>query len=255
MNVPDPASLVSLAGKVALITGAASGIGRAQALLFARAGARVVAVDRDRAGLDSLAAEAGAKVGAVAGDLSSPEGIGAVTAALWAQTPRVDVLCNTAGMLDGYARSLDTDEALWDRVFDINVKAMFRLTNAVLPRMIEAGGGVVLNMSSVASTIAGGGGAAYTASKHAVVGYTRQLASDYGRKGIRAVAICPGMIETEMTAEALRNEKRARAVTSVPAGRTGLPADIAAVSLFLAGPGADFMHGASVIVDGGLTVR
>jgi 3-oxoacyl-[acyl-carrier protein] reductase len=121
--------------------------------------------------------------------------------------------------------------------------------------MIERGAGIVLNMSSVASMIAGGGGAAYTASKHAVVGYTRQLASDYGRKGIRAVAICPGMIETGMTAEVLRNEKRMKAVTSIPAGRTGLPADIAAVSLFLAGRGADFMHGASVVVDGGLTIR
>lgn len=255
MSIPDPVSLVSLQGRTALITGAASGIGRAQALLFDRAGARVVAVDRDREGLDGLAAEASGALGIVAADLSTAEGVEAAVAQATAHAPRIDILCNTAGLLDGYARSLDTDDALWDRVFDVNVKAMFRLTNAVLPAMIEAGQGVVLNMSSVASAIAGGGGAAYTASKHAVVGYTRQLASDYGRKGIRAVAICPGMVETDMTVEALRNEKRAKAVTSVPAGRAGRPGDIAAVSLFLAGPGADFMHGAAVFVDGGLTIR
>ncbi len=255
MTMPDPASLVSLGGKVALITGAASGIGRAQALLFSRAGAAVIAVDRDSAGLDSLRAEAEQRIHVIAGDLSTAAGVEAIMSSVWASVPRVDILCNTAGLLDGYARSLDTDDAVWDRVFDVNVKAMFRLTNAVLPQMIEAGEGVVLNMSSVASMIAGGGGAAYTASKHAVVGYTRQLASDYGRKGVRAVAICPGMVETGMTAEALRNEKRAKAVASVPAGRAGRPSDIASVSLFLAGPGADFMHGASVVVDGGLTIR
>jgi 3-oxoacyl-[acyl-carrier protein] reductase len=255
MNIPEPASLVSLDGKVAVITGAASGIGRAQAMLFDRAGARVIAVDRDRASLDRLTADGSSAMSAVAGDLSTAEGVEAIASAVRAAAPDVDILCNTAGVLDGYARSLETDGALWDRVFDVNVRAMFLLTNAILPRMIERGAGIVLNMSSVASMIAGGGGAAYTASKHAVVGYTRQLASDYGRKGIRAVAICPGMIETGMTAEVLRNEKRMKAVTSIPAGRTGLPADIAAVWLFLAGRGADFMHGASVVVDGGLTIR
>lgn len=242
-----PNALVDLTGRAALITGAASGIGRAQALLFAEAGADVIAVDRDAAGLSTLPEGIGKRQA----DLSTPEGIAALVAGL----PRIDILCNTAGFLDGYTPSLGTDEALWDRTFDINVKAIFRLTNALLPGMIEAGGGVIVNMSSIASLIAGGGGAAYTASKHAVVGYTRQLSADYGRKGIRVNAICPGMIETGMTEDVLNNEKLVRVLRSVPAGRMGRAEDIAALSLFLAGPGADFIHGAAIFADGGLTIR
>jgi 3-oxoacyl-[acyl-carrier protein] reductase len=122
---------------------------------------------------------------------------------------------------------------------------------------VARGEGVIVNVASVASHRAGAGGAAYTASKHAVVGYTRQLSLDYGNAGIRVNAICPGMIETPMTSHVLDDAQSARvkALKRVPAGRLGRPEDIANVALFLSGPGAEFIHGTTIVVDGGLLVR
>src|SRR5690625_3950859 len=110
----------------------------------------------------------------------------------------VDVLLNTAGVLDGYAKTLDTDEALWNKIIDTNLKGTYLVTNAVLPQMLKQRNGCIINMTSIAGLVAGGGGAAYTASKHAIIGYTKQLDYDYIREGIRANAIAPGAIQTEM---------------------------------------------------------
>ena len=253
-KLSDLESMIRLDGKYAVITGAASGIGRAQARLFSMAGASVFALDLNEDGLIETAA-GHSRITVIQSDLASEVGIEMAVKRILSLAPQIDVLCNTAGVLDNYTPSLKTDEAMWDHVFDVNVKAIYRMTNAFLPAMIEAGGGVILNMSSIASIKAGGGGAAYTASKHAVVGYTRQLSNDYGRFGIRTNAICPGMIATGMTKSALENPKMVAAVKKVPAGRIGTPEDVAHVSLFLAGPGASFIHGASIFVDGGLTVR
>ena len=249
-----------LAGKVAIVTGAASGIGRAQARLFAAAGAQVVAVDRDAAGVDALAADIVANGDVAMGlgaDLASAADIAAIVDAATGRFGRIDILGNTAGLHDGYVRSLETTEEMWDRIFAVNVKAVFRLTNAVLPGMLAQGGGVIVNVASVSATVAGGGGPAYTASKHAVLGFTRQIAFEYGRKGIRANALCPGMVETGMTRDVLADpaSKMVKAVTAVPAGRYGQPEDIAAAALFLASDAAGFMHGAAMLVDGGLTVK
>ncbi|NMY11906.1 glucose 1-dehydrogenase [Pseudomonas veronii] len=249
---------MSLADQVVLITGAASGIGKAQVELFLAAGASIVAVDVNEQGLERLC-----HLGEVArlhlqvADLAQADDITRVINSALERFGRIDVLCNTAGVLDGYKRSLDIDEALWDRVFAVNIKGLYRLTNAVLPGMLARGKGVIINMASVAGCFAGGGGAAYTSTKHAVLGYTRQLSYDYGRKGIRVNAVCPGMIETGMTTAVLsdRESKLMKVLASVPAGRLGTPLDIARVSLFLAGPGADFIHGAAITVDGGLTIK
>lgn len=260
MMAETPRATVDLTGKVALITGAASGIGRAQAILFSAAGARVVAVDINAVQLRDTVADVQAAGGEIEGldaDLTDGDRVKGLVAQAVERFGRIDILSNTAGMLDGYTRSLDTSEELWDRVFAVNVKSVFRLTNGVLPGMLAQGGGVVINVSSVAGTIAGGGGAAYTSSKHALIGYTRQLSYDYGRKGIRANALCPGMVETGMTREILADpdSKLMKVLKGVPAGRYGQPDDIAQVALFLAGDGATFMHGAVVLVDGGLTVK
>jgi 3-oxoacyl-[acyl-carrier protein] reductase len=256
----NPAALVSLDGKVALISGAASGIGRAQVELFLAAGACVAALDVDGQALDHLSATAadyGGRLWCCIVDLTDPAQIVRAVSGARAAFGRIDILCNTAGVLDGFARSLDTDDTLWNRVFDVNVKALHRLTSEVLPTMLERGEGVVINMASVASSRAGAGGAAYTASKHAVVGYTRQLSLDFGGAGIRVNAICPGMIETPMTSHVLDDpdSARVRALRRVPAGRLGRPEDIANVALFLSGPGAEFIHGTTIVVDGGLLVR
>ena len=255
--VIDPRRLVSLEGQVALITGAASGIGRAQCELFLAAGARVIAVDTNGQGLASLAAENAEGLLTQVANLADASQVQATVEAALAHFGQIDILCNTAGVLDGFSRSLDTDEALWDKVFAVNLKAIYRLTNAVLPQMLARGQGVILNMASIAGQFAAGGGAAYTASKHAVLGYTRQMAHDYGRRGIRVNAVCPGMIETGMTGDVLADpaSKLMKVLTGVPAGRLGRAEDIAQVSLFLAGPGADFIHGAAITVDGGLTIK
>ncbi|MBN3778046.1 glucose 1-dehydrogenase [Burkholderia sp. Ac-20345] len=259
IQTEHPAALVDLAGKVALITGAASGIGRAQVDLFMAAGAHVVAVDIDRHGLERIST-AGSRAGrllCVNANLTVIDDIHRVVASAIAAFENIDILCNTAGVLDDFMESLETDEARWDRVFNVNVKSLYRITNEVLPHMIQRQAGVIVNMASIAGLKAGAGGAAYTSSKHAVLGFTRQLSSDYGRFGIRVNAICPGMIDTAMTRAVLDDEdsSRVRALKRVPAGRLGRPEDIARVALFLCGPGADFIHGASIVVDGGLTVR
>ncbi|TFE42387.1 glucose 1-dehydrogenase [Paraburkholderia dipogonis] len=251
---------MDLNGRVVCISGAASGIGRAQAELFLAAGASVVALDIDEEGLRRLNESLptfGERLLCETVDLTVADQVAHAVASGKRAFGSIDTLCNTAGYLDGYSRSLDTSESVWDRVFEINVKGMYRLTNAVLPDMLERRSGVVVNMASIAAFQAGGGGAAYTSSKHAVVGFTRQLAYDYGRSGIRVNAVCPGMIETAMTREVLADpdSKLVKTLKRVPAGRLGRPDDIARVALFLCGPGADFIHGASIIVDGGLMVK
>ncbi|WP_238193300.1 SDR family NAD(P)-dependent oxidoreductase [Methylobacterium frigidaeris] len=245
-----------LRGRVVLVTGAASGIGRAQVLRFLEEGARVVATDRDAGGLATLPG-AGDGCLTVAADVTWREDVARLVGTAVESHGRIDVLSNTAGILDGFARSLDTSEELWERVFAVNVTAVFRLTNAVLPGMLAQGRGTVVNVASVASFVAGGGGAAYTASKHALLGYTRQLASDYGRRGIKVNAVCPGLVETGMTRERLAEPESRfmKAATAVPSGRYGQPDEIAAVAVFLAKPDSDFMQGAAVMVDGGLTIR
>ncbi|RRV10474.1 glucose 1-dehydrogenase [Pseudomonas sp. v388] len=258
---PDKVSeMLRFDGKVVLITGAASGIGRAQVELFMAAGARVAAVDVNAAGLESLACASGAapdKLFTFTVDLGDAEAITECIAQIQPQLGCIDVLCNTAGVLDGFSRCLDTDEALWQQTMNINVSSIFRLTKAVLPQMLERGGGVIINVASIAGLFAGGGGAAYTASKHAVLGFTKQLSFDYGRKGVRANAICPGMIDTGMTQDVLADpdSKFSQVVRSVPAGRVGHPQDIANATLFLASEAAQFIHGASIMVDGGLTIK
>jgi len=260
MTLETARAAAVLKDRIAIITGAASGIGRAQARLYAAAGARVVAVDRNAEGvaevIAEIASEGGESLG-IAADLTRPDDIARVVAGTIAKFGRIDILGNTAGLHDGYIRSLETSDEIWDRVFAVNVTAVFRLTNAVLPGMLAQGHGVIVNVASVSSFIAGGGGPAYTASKHAVLGYTRQIAHEYGRKGIRANAVCPGMVETGMTRDVLADpaSRMVKAVTAVPAGRYAQPDDIAEVALFLASDAAGFMHGAGVLVDGGLTVR
>ncbi|SUD69756.1 short-chain dehydrogenase/reductase SDR [Pseudomonas putida] len=250
-------TLLRLDGKVALITGAASGIGRAQVELFRAAGAKVAALDIDAHGLEALRASRDDHLLTLPVDLREPHSVKACVEAVQQELGGIDILCNTAGVLDGFKRCLDTDDELWDRTIDINVGSLFRLTREVLPHMLANGAGVIVNISSTAGLFAGGGGTAYTTSKHAVLGFTKQLSYDYGRQGIRANAICPGMIETSMTNDVLADSdsKFNKVVRSVPAGRVGTPQDIANVALFLASDAAQFIHGASFVVDGGLTIK
>ncbi|MBS1880687.1 MAG: SDR family NAD(P)-dependent oxidoreductase, partial [Actinobacteria bacterium] len=170
-------------------------MGRAMARRFAAEGARVAAADivADRAA--ATAAElrdAGAEAEAFEVDVAAADSVAAAVEGALASFGRIDLLCSNAGILDDYHAVLETSEEEWDRVLSINLKGMYLTARAVLPQMIDNGGGVIVNTASIAGLVAGGGGAAYTAAKHGVIGLTRQLSFDYGPRGVRANAICPG---------------------------------------------------------------
>ena len=249
---------MKLAGKTAIVTGAASGMGRAIAKEFAAEGARVACLDLNEAEAVKTADTLGQDKGlAIACDVSKAESVAAAGSKAEAALGRIDILVNCAGVLDGYAAITETSDALWDRTVGINLKGTFMVCRAALPGMVARGYGVIINISSIAGLVAGGGGAAYTASKHGVLGLTRQTAYDYGSKGIRANAICPGAIETAMTKDILSSGDLAvmELVRSVPAGRHGQPEEIAKLALYLASDDASFVHGAAMTIDGGWTVK
>jgi NAD(P)-dependent dehydrogenase (short-subunit alcohol dehydrogenase family) len=174
-------------GKTVIVTGAGSGIGRATAIRLAAEGATVVAADVNQDALAKLAAEI--EIRPVAGDLTSNAVIDQVVAAA---EGKVDGLANVAGIMDGFLPAAEVDDATWDRVFDVNVTAPMRLTRAVLPLMLAAESGSIVNVASEASLRGAAAGAAYTASKHAIAGLTKNTAFFYGPKGIRTNAVAPG---------------------------------------------------------------
>jgi NAD(P)-dependent dehydrogenase (short-subunit alcohol dehydrogenase family) len=240
---------------VAIITGAATGIGRASALLFARAGARVALVDSREAELVRTAADVAGAATLVA-DLARPEDCAAVVAGAVRAFGRVDVLLNNAGVgtmvVGGTVETISLDH--WDLAQDVNVRAMYLVSRAAVPAMRSAGGGAIVNISSV-SAFRGSverPSHAYAASKGAVLALTRAMAASYGRDGIRVNAICPGTIRTRLTADIVeRAERAAREGHGIPLGRVGEPEDIARCALFLASADAAFVSGAHLVADGG----
>jgi 3-oxoacyl-[acyl-carrier protein] reductase len=160
---------------------------------------------------------------------------------------------NNAGILDDYLAAADMPTAVWERVLGVNLNAQFFTARALLPQMVERGAGAIVNVASTAGLNGGNGGAAYTASKHAVIGFTRQLCFDYARQGIRCNVLCPGAVETGMTKEIFASPDAAvmEAVESAPIGRWAQPEELAAAALFLASDEASFVNGAVYLVDGG----
>lgn len=243
-----------LAGKVALVTGAGSGIGRASAERFAAEGARMVAVDVKGAEETAAAIEAaGGEALALATDVSDEAAVAAMADAALERFGRVDVLMNNAGILDSYEPAAETSTETWNRILGVNLSGQFFTSRALLPQMVERGEGAIVNVASTAGLNGGNGGAAYTTSKHAVIGFTRQLCFDYARKGIRCNVICPGAVETGMTKEIFASPDAAvmAAVESAPIGRWAQPEELAAAALFLASDEASFVNGAVWVVDGG----
>lgn len=241
-----------LSGKHALLTAAGAGIGRATALAFARAGARVIATDIDAGALASLANEHPSIATRVL-DVTDRD---AITAVVGDAGP-LDVLFNCAGYVHA-GTILDTDEDSWRRSFSINVDSMFRLCKAVLPGMLERGKGSIVNMASVASSIKGVPNRfAYGATKAAVIGLTRSIAGDFVARGVRCNAICPGTVKSpslEQRVRALGGDQEAawRSFTDrQPMGRLGRPEEIAALALYLASDESSFTTGTIHVVDGG----
>jgi NAD(P)-dependent dehydrogenase (short-subunit alcohol dehydrogenase family) len=186
------------AGKTAIVTGAGSGIGRATAVRLAQEGARVVVSDVVTDRLDALVAEyPDLAFVVVAGDVSSEATAQKLVAAAG---PRIDVLANVAGIMDGFLPAGEVDDETWERVFSINVTAVMRLTRAVLPLMLAAGSGSIVNCTSEAGLRGACAGVAYTASKHAVIGITKNTSVMYAKKGIRSNAVAPGAVKTNIEA-------------------------------------------------------
>jgi NAD(P)-dependent dehydrogenase (short-subunit alcohol dehydrogenase family) len=248
----------ALRGKVAIITGAATGIGRASALLFAQAGARVALADTREPELARTAAEvraAGGEATAIAADLARPDDCAAVVTSAVRAFGRVDVLLNNAGVgtmvVGGTVETIGLEH--WDLAQDVNVRAIYLVSRAAVPHMRSAGGSIV-NISSV-SAFRGSVGRpshAYAASKGAVLALTHAMAASYGRDGIRVNAICPGTIRTRLTADIVdRVERASKEGHGIPLGRVGEPEDIARCALFLASDDASFISGAHIVADGG----
>ena len=247
-----------LAGKVAIITGGASGIGRATALLFAREGAAVVITDVNQASGEAVAAEvtnAGGRAGFEAGDVTCAADCQRVVERAVRDFGGIHVLFNNAGIIRR-ASVVELSEADWDRVMAVNVKAIFLMSRLAIPIMEKTGGGSIINMASGWGLAGGPRAAVYCASKGAVVLLTKAMAIDHGPQGIRVNCICPGDTDTAM----LRNEAHqlgesddrflAEAARR-PLGRVGKPEEIAQAALYLASDAASFVTGTALVVDGG----
>ncbi|MFC0234656.1 3-oxoacyl-ACP reductase [Vagococcus entomophilus] len=237
-------------GKVVFVTGAASGIGKAQCKTFLSVGATVFGVDV--AEMEQCLTKHANFYFAQA-DVGNKFEVDQAVARCLEKTKQIDVLINTAGILDAYKPTLETDEQLWDQVMRVNVKGTYLVTNAVLPSMLKRKKGKIVNMASIAGLITGGGGAAYTASKHAIIGYTKQLVHDYAALGIRANALAPGAIKTPMNAADFSGsgEMAQWVANETPARRWANPEEVAKLTLFIASEAADYIHGAVIPIDGG----
>lgn len=248
-----------LKGQKVVVTGCGSGIGLAQAQAFLSQGAYVFGTDlQANANIQAILQTYPKSFYFYPADLTQGTQIKALAAKVLTTLDAVDILLNTAGILDDYTPSLDTSEQLWDKVFDTNVKSMFLLTNEFLPNMLAKKAGVIINMASIAGLVAGGGGAAYSAAKHAIIGYTKQLAYDYASCGIRANCIAPGAIDTPMNrADFLENDgQMAKEVASkTPVKRWAAASEVADLTLYLASPNASYIHGAVVPIDGGWIIQ
>ncbi len=244
-----------LEGKVAIITGAGRGIGRATALLFASEGAKVVVADIDQEAAKKVADEIAASKGEALPtkvDVSSPEDAEKMAKAAVDAFGGIDVLVNNAGIIrDKTLLKMSHEE--FNRVIEVNLKGVFNCTKAVVPHMLEKGSGVILNASSVVALYGNFGQTNYVASKCAVIGMTKVWARELGPKGIRVNAVAPGFITTDMT-ESIPEEVKNAIVSRIPLGRMGSPEDVAFVYLFLASDEARYINGAVISVDGGMTV-
>ncbi len=248
----------SIAGRTALVTGAASGMGRATAQLFADEGARVAVADRDAAGVARVVDEIARAGGSAAGfpvDASDPAAVAALARAVREQLGPIDILVNNAGIalpapIDGpdYA-------AQWERTLAVNLRAHVDLIRACLEQLTRNGDGRIVNIASTEGLGASAFNSPYVASKHGVVGLTRALAVELGAKGVTVNCICPGPIHTGMTAVIPDEAKQKFARRRVPARRYGDPEEVAQMTLSLVLPAASYVNGAIIPVDGGLIAQ
>ncbi len=249
-----------LKGQVALVTGAGSGMGQVVAKMFAQEGAYVAALDMLEEGLrltKDLAQEKGSHIKTIVCDITQEDAVKAAVASTVQEFGKLTVLYNNAGIMPEADHSvIDTDVEIWDRVQAVNLKGTFIVCKHGIPELIAAGGGSVINIASfvalVGCTVPQD---SYTASKGGVIALTKSLAAQFGPKGVRANAICPGPIETPLLMEWLLTDPAAKALrlARIPMGRFGVPEDIGHLAVYLASTESAWMTGAELNIDGGLT--
>jgi len=248
-----------LENKVALITGASGGLGRAQALEYTREGASLVLIDIKADELEEtrqMIKELGGEAIAVVADISKKDEVQNTVRQALDKFGKVDVCVNNAAVLLDFKALGDITEEEWDSVINVNLKGVYLITHELLPHMIKQGNGTFINISSASTFLAGAGDAAYMASKSAVNGIVKQLAYDYAIHGIRAVAIAPGLTDTPMVNHAIeqRHPQVIRQINNIPDGKIGTTQNVAYVSAFLASDKAGSINGEIVKVDRGKTI-
>lgn len=248
-----------LDGKVALITGGGTGIGGAIARLFAQEGAAVVITGRRKEMLDRVVSEIERGKGharAVAGTVTDETHARSAVAQAVRTFGKLNILVNNAG-IGAFGKALhETDDATWDELLAINLTGVFRMTRAAVPEMLKAGGGAIVNISSIAGLVGIPLNAAYSATKGGLDALTRCLAIDYANQGIRCNAVCPGLVDTPMAAPLLNDPTRkAQVLTAYPLGRPGTPDEVANLVLYLASEESAWVTGTIVPIDGGMTAQ
>ena len=247
--------LSSLSNQIAVVTGAGRGIGRAIALKFAQAGADVVCVSRTAENAEKVAAEVralGRKTWAYAVDVADAAAVAAASEKILGEAGRVDILVNNAGITrDGLFMRMSEED--WDVVLDTNLKGAFSFTKAFSRAFLKQRSGRIINITSISGLVGNPGQANYAASKAGLIGFTKSVAREMASRGITCNALAPGFIETDMTA-VLSPEMRAELLKRIPLNRLGQPEDIAEAALYLASPGARYVTGQVLTVDGGLVM-
>lgn len=246
---------MKLEGKVALVTGAGSGIGREIVRLFAAEGARIVAADIVASGLDSLAQELGtASLKTVTGDVSVRADAERTVETALDAFGTLDIVINNAGIMDDFVPVADLDDSLWRKVMGVNVDGPMFICRKALQTMLPQERGVIVNVASVGGLFGGRAGVSYTTSKHAVIGLTRSIAYQYAKKGIRCNVVCPGGVATNISIQNPNPLGYERLETTLPmAIRTAEADELARVVLFLASDDSSFVNGEVLVADGGWT--
>lgn len=245
--------------KTVLITGGSSGIGRATALMFAKAGANVCVADVNDAGGEATAqaiTEAGGNAHYVRCNVGDSEQVQAIVAACVARFGALHYAVNSAGISGTMLQPItQTDEAVFDSVMAVNVRGVWLCMKYQIPAILQSGGGAIVNLASVAGLIGAAGGSAYTASKHAVIGMTKAVALEFARHGVRVNAVCPSYIDTPMVADVMAQDAKTaqRVPVASPMKRLGEPNEVASAIVYLCGEGASFINGTTLAIDGGLT--